>query len=57
MIHFQHGEYVVDCDVCEDNTLDGYETFQDAVDGAREEGWRTRKSAKGQWENVCPNCH
>lgn len=44
------------CDICEESPDEVFECFQDAVDYKKPNGWRSRKDAKGNWEDVCPEC-
>lgn len=46
--------YIPVCDGCL-KTLPKYQTFQDALDGCKEAGWRNVK-INGVWQNRCPNC-
>lgn len=34
---------------------DGWLTFQEVVDGLKQEGWKNLLLG-GQWKNVCPEC-
>lgn len=48
-----YGEYSLICDICQ-----GVETFDEwdeAVDYAKENGWRIRKR-NGGLEHTCPDC-
>ncbi len=54
MIDKKYGQYAIVCDVgnCGES-LEGFDTFQDAVEGKKEHGWKSRK-VDGQWQDVCP---
>lgn len=53
-IEKEYGKYIPVCDGCL-TTLEPCDTFQDAVDQCKEEGW-TNHRIDGQWQNRCPNC-
>lgn len=55
MIDRDYGEYYGVCDACGAVTEGTYDTFQDAVDGMRAEGWKTVNMG-GEWVNYCPSC-
>lgn len=55
MIDKQFGDYVLVCDVCEEEAEEHYDTFQDAITGIKELGWKSEKHNKG-WKHICPNC-
>ena len=56
MIEKEYGEYILICDVCGDATAgEGWQTFQEAVQHKRDNGWRWRK-IDGEWEDICPEC-
>jgi hypothetical protein len=40
------------CDYWED----GFETFQDALDHKKDEGWRNKPDGDGGWLSYCPDC-
>jgi len=42
------------CDIC-GNEVDGFDTFQEAVEYKKDEGWRSQKVSDG-WEDICPEC-
>lgn len=53
-IEKEYGYYIPVCDGCL-KTLAKCQNFQDAVDLAKAEGWRSIK-INGMWQNRCPNC-
>lgn len=55
MIDREYGEYFLVCDVCDEESEECWDTFQDAIDGRKELGWKSKKTSKG-WKDVCPNC-
>lgn len=50
-----YGEYYVVCDICGE-VIGPCCDFYDAVDAKKENGWRSRKDANGEWIDLCPNC-
>lgn len=54
-IERDYGKFIPVCDGCL-TTLDEYDTFQDAVDGCKEHGWKNVQ-VDGQWRNECPKCY
>ena len=55
MIDKSFGSYVLICDICQEESEERFDTFQDAVDGKKELGWKSQKTNKG-WQDVCTNC-
>jgi hypothetical protein len=56
MIEKVGGEFELICDVCEESADEFFDEFYDAVEYKKDNGWRSRKDAKGNWEDVCPEC-
>ena len=54
MIDKEYGEYILVCDVC-GREVNGFESWQDAVDGKRESGFVSRK-INNHWEDWCHSC-
>lgn len=54
-IEKEYGKFIPVCDGCL-ATLDDCDTFQDAVDECKENGWRNVK-VNGTWQNRCPKCY
>lgn len=52
--HF--GDYILVCDYCEEEAEECWDTFQDAVDGKRKLGWKSKRIGNGRWKDICPNC-
>lgn len=42
------------CDIC-GYTVTSFDSFQEAVDYKKEDGWKSQKH-KGEWEDICPEC-
>lgn len=53
MIEKVGATYIAQCDYC--STYEEYDSFADAVQGIKEEGWHTTKQY-GEWFNMCPAC-
>lgn len=54
-IESEYGHYTPVCDGCL-KTLAKCQTFQDALDITKAEGWRSVK-VNGVWQNLCPDCY
>jgi len=50
----EYGQYTPTCDVCGER-LEGYDDFEDAVNGKKVAGWKSTK-LDGEWIDYCPNC-
>ena len=46
--------YVVECDKCSSFIGIDSEDFTDAVDTAKQQGWKIRKDKDGDWIHLCP---
>lgn len=59
MIDREYGEYFLVCDICGEE-IDGFDTFDDALDYSREEGWESKRGEqldlKDGWVDICPKC-
>lgn len=55
MIDKHFGDYIVICDICSEELDEGFDTFQDAIDGKKKAGWISEKRSKG-WFDVCTDC-
>ena len=55
MIERNGGEFELICDHCEDS-VDGFDEFDDAVQYKKNNGWKNIKSDSGQWFELCPVC-
>lgn len=53
-IEKEYGKFIPVCDGCT-TTLDECDTFQDALDECKENGW-TNVKVGYVWENRCPKC-
>lgn len=47
--------YVIICDNCEHQASESYETWQDAVDAKKENGFKSKKYGNG-WMDLCEDC-
>lgn len=56
MIDREHGMQVLSCDGSSDTEIH-FETFQDALDFHKENGWKAVLCGGGIWRNFCPVCH
>lgn len=54
MLDMEYGNYFVVCDGCHE-VLDGFESFDEAVEGIKDEGWSTNKEGV-VYEHYCPAC-
>lgn len=54
MIFSAHGYHTPICDICSAE-LEEYDDFQDAVDGKKAAGWRS-KNEGGEWFDYCATC-
>lgn len=48
--------YSLICDNCEDEADELLESFTDATQYGKENGWRSVKKENGEWANLCPFC-
>lgn len=48
------GRFVLTCDCCE-HEVKYFDTFQEAVDYKKENGWQSVKDGS-EWRDVCPDC-
>ena len=55
MIDKYHGNYRLICDICEEQADKEFDSFDDAVDYKRNNGWKSQKKY-GEWQDVCPEC-
>ena len=55
MIYKEGRMYNLQCDFCS-NYVDDFETFDDAVDWKKVEGWKSVYLGDGCWEDKCPDC-
>jgi hypothetical protein len=55
MIERSGWQYELICDHCEDS-VDGFEEFDDAVKYKKENDWKSVKSSRGTWYELCPEC-
>ena len=47
--------YDLSCDVCGE-IIEDFDNFYDAVEYKKDNGWSSRKTLYGDWEDVCPDC-
>jgi hypothetical protein len=43
------------CDHCEDS-VDGFDEFDEAAQYKKDNGWKSVKGASGIWYELCPDC-
>jgi hypothetical protein len=55
MIQARYGKFVLVCDNCEDEGEKEYLSFQEAVEGKKEEGWKSKKYSDG-FKDLCNDC-
>lgn len=55
MIDKHFGDFIILCDICNEESEESFDTFQDALDAKKELGWYSEKRSKG-WFDICPNC-
>lgn len=55
MIDVLYGRFGMACDFCGEACEDTFDSFQEAVDFGRTNGWRADKYS-GEWQNQCPEC-
>jgi len=48
--------YTLTCDHCEEEEELDDSDFQEVVDWARDNGWKTFRDESGNWVNHCPDC-
>ncbi len=53
MIDRRYGKWFLTCENC--NTEEEFDTFDEAVQYARDEGWQIRK-LDGEWTHICEGC-
>lgn len=56
MIQKEYGKFLISCDLCDQVCLDAFDTFQDAVDNRRDQGYKISKDTTGNWFDLCENC-
>lgn len=49
------GSFALSCDICENEAEQRFDSFDDALDYRKVNGWQTRMR-KGWYEDVCPDC-
>lgn len=55
MIEKTFNKYRIICDNCGEDGQYDYESFHEAVDNKKEEGFISKKYDNG-WKDLCPNC-
>lgn len=56
MIRKEYGVYFITCDCCGDQVGEHYETFQDAVDGRRDDPNIRTRQVDCEWRDTCHEC-
>jgi hypothetical protein len=54
-ITLEYGHYVLTCAVCDEPHHEQFESFEDAWDYAKSNGWKLERQP-GKWGNACPRC-
>jgi hypothetical protein len=49
-------DYRLVCDYCEEAVDVEFETFYEAVDYKKENGWKPVKDKDNDWQDLCPEC-
>jgi hypothetical protein len=55
MIYKEMGYYFLYCDVCGEEESGMFDSFYDAVEYKKINGWKSQKR-NSEWEDVCPEC-
>ena len=55
MITKEYGVYKIVCDICEATSCADYETFDEAVEGKKDNGYQSKKYSDG-WKDICSDC-
>jgi len=55
MILDTYGMFVVVCDCCREPVEDSFESFSEALEWVKNNGWESTFKKSG-WENICPDC-
>jgi hypothetical protein len=55
MIERNGDDFELICDHCEDS-VDGFDEFDDAVQYKKDYGWKSVKGESGEWYELCPQC-
>ena len=55
MITKEYGDYILSCDICGGPADKKFDTFSEAVDYKKPNGWKVRK-VNGEWKDTCPEC-
>lgn len=55
-IEREYGKYALECDFCSDCADEKFDSFQDALDYQKENGWKSIPCGGGIWQNQCPGC-
>lgn len=56
MIEVIHGVCYLICDRCQIEAEDEFDSFADAIEYKKENGWRSRRLDDGTWVDICPDC-
>ena len=51
-----HGEYHLSCDICGEGPQRPFESFDEAVQYKRDNGWSSSQNRYGEWADICNNC-
>jgi Fe-S-cluster containining protein len=50
------GDYVLICDNCETAAEERFDSFEEAAEWRKANGWKVQKDQYGNWINTCPEC-
>ncbi len=56
MIEKINNTYKIICDSCGEIFADDFDTFYDAVEFKRSNGWRSIKRSGDNWDEICSDC-
>lgn len=56
MIDREYGKHILSCDTCGEEVEERFDSFQDALDYQKQNGWKSIPCGGGIWQNECPSC-
>ena len=48
--------FSLQCDNCGDDADEFFDSFMEAVDFKKDNGWKSLKDSQGYWQELCPSC-
>ena len=51
-----HGEYCLSCDICGEGPQQPFESFDEAIQYKKNNGWSSLQNRNGEWVELCDNC-